>query len=260
MSEDTISASPEGGAAQTGKMPDSRKAGFLERTVTRLFMRPARVVGTSDLSERFRLIDFQGEALKDCSWSPGDKVQIKLDGGFITRTYTPISWNKAEGTTQFLAYCHGTGPGSAWAKHVAIGDERQLFGPRGSLSLESLGPSTILFGDETSFALALALEGSTAGSTQRRYVFEVNDHEEAASVLGQSGLQAPMLVNRSADGGHLGDISDALLSHVQSASTVILCGKASSIQYVSRVLKANGVETRRLRTKAYWAPGKVGLD
>lgn len=41
---------------------------------------------------------------------------------------------------------------------------------------------------------------------------------------------------------------------------LVLTGKASSIQRVSRALKAAGVASSRMRTKAYWAPGKTGLD
>jgi len=41
----------------------SRRAGLIERTITRLWMRPARIVGITSLSEKFRLFDFQGDAL-----------------------------------------------------------------------------------------------------------------------------------------------------------------------------------------------------
>jgi NADPH-dependent ferric siderophore reductase len=228
--------------------------------MTRLLMRPARVTGVTSLSENFRLIDFQGEALKNCTWSPGDKVQVKLDGGLITRTYTPIEWDRKVGTTRILTYCHGAGPGSEWGRRVIVGDERQFFGPRRSLELVSLASTTILFGDETSFGLAVALERNGEPSAERRFIFEVNDRQESASVLHRLGLAATIFVERRPDDAHLHEISDAIVGFVQPTNTFILSGKASSIQHVSRTLKANGVETRRLRTKAYWAAGKVGLD
>lgn len=237
-----------------------RRPGFVERTVTRLFMRPATVVGTTDVSQNFRLIDFQGEALKDCTWSPGDKVQVKLEGGFITRTYTPIEWSSIEGRTQFLVYCHGSAPGNDWARHVAPGDERPFFGPRSSISLEGLSSPTILFGDETSFALALALERSSSAPTDRRYVFEVNDRQEAAAVLATLKLPSPILIERRSEDTHLAEIRTAAINGISPGSTFVLTGKASSIQHISLMLKGAGVGTRSLRTKAYWAPGKEGLD
>lgn len=40
----------------------------------------------------------------------------------------------------------------------------------------------------------------------------------------------------------------------------VLSGKASSIQLLRRVLGASGVAPTQMKTKAYWAPGKKGLD
>lgn len=260
MTDNTESLPAEHTAPSGAKQRD-QKGGLLERTVTRLFfMKPVQVTANQTLSPNFRLIEFRGEGIKENTWSPGDKVQVKLDGGFITRTYTPIEWDVTEGRTQFLAYCHGNGPGSDWAKDVAPGDERQFFGPRSSISLADLGSSAVLFGDETSFAIALALEKSSDATLKRQYIFEVNDKEESAAVLEKLGLPSPILIERQKDDAHLNEIGAAILATVQLGNTYILSGKAQSIQYVSRALKAEGVNTKSLRTKAYWAPGKTGLD
>ncbi len=90
-------------------------SGLMERAVTRLLMRPARVSAVDAPMPRFRLIELQGEALKDCAWRPEHKIQIKLDGGLATRTYTPIHWNETRGAALILAYIPGHGraaPGS----------------------------------------------------------------------------------------------------------------------------------------------------
>jgi ferric-chelate reductase (NADPH) len=63
-------------------------------------MRSARVSAVTTLSAHFRFIDFEAEALKNCAWAPGQKIQIKLDGGLATRTYTPIHWDRARGATR----------------------------------------------------------------------------------------------------------------------------------------------------------------
>jgi NADPH-dependent ferric siderophore reductase len=222
-------------------------------------MRSALVTAVAHLSDNFRLIDFEGDALKQVSWRPGDKVQVKLDRGLNTRSYTPLTWDLTEGTTQFLIYCHGAGPGGEWARRAAIGDERQFFGPRGSLDVADIAAPTTLFGDETSFALALALKRH-GRSTDRRLVFEVTDRDESAAVLDTLGLGEAVLIQRRPDNAHLQEVSDAVLAQTQSTTMFVLSGKAPSIQHVSRKAKASGIETARLRTKAYWAPGKVGLD
>ncbi|MBO9644139.1 MAG: siderophore-interacting protein [Pseudacidovorax sp.] len=235
----------------------ARRAGLIERTITRLWLRPARIVGVRRLSERFRLFDVQGDAWKGIGSSLGDKLQMKLDEGLAARTYTPIEWDSQTGTTQFLAYCHGTGPGSAWAERAQVGDERQFFGPRASLDMSGLASPAVFFGDETSFGLALALQRSANG---RPFIFEVNDTEECACVLDALGLTA-RLVKRLPNDAHLQSISEALVPSVPSPeSAFVVTGKASSIQHVSRFLKTAGVDQSRLRAKVYWATGKVGLD
>lgn len=40
----------------------------------------------------------------------------------------------------------------------------------------------------------------------------------------------------------------------------ILTGKAQSIQRMLRTLKTSGVPGHRIVSKAYWSPGKTGLD
>lgn len=236
------------------------RPGFFERTVTRLLMRPARVTAVADLTPAFRVISFQGNALKDCNWKPGDKLQIKLDGSLSSRTYTPIEWSKDAGSTQIVAYCHGIGPGSDWARNVGLGDERQLFGPRTSIKLDGLSSSPILFGDETSAGIAVALRRLLPDASGFRFLAEVSDVAETAQLLRNFDVDDDNLVQRHADDGHLSAMTERLVGMIGADNEFILTGKSTSIQKMSRALKAAGLTSRRIRAKAYWAPGKTGLD
>jgi ferric-chelate reductase (NADPH) len=243
--------------------------GLVERTLTRLFLRPARVIAAATLSPRFRLIDLEGVAFEGDRWSPGEKVQVKLDGGFMTRTYTPMRWDAARGVTRLVAFAHGEGPGSDWVRHAGPGDERQVFGPRRSLDLAPLaqrpGP-VVFFGDETSFGLvaSFASVGSHENVQDLRAVFEVGAIAESRQVLDALGVRPIALMERRTDDSHLVELQAELQAAVAaplSADThYVLTGKASSIRHMSRALKAQGVEARRIMAKAYWAPGKTGLD
>jgi ferric-chelate reductase (NADPH) len=247
-------------AAPLGPQVPQRRAGLFERVLSRLVMRPARVSDVAVLAEDFRLIHLEGESLKHCAWAPGNKVQIKIGGGFAMRTYTPIDWDNATGKTRILAYCHGSGPGSVWARGVTAGDERQIFGPRGSLELADLATATVVFGDETSFGLAAALHLANGSNFPRHYVFEVNARQAAVSALDALTLSNCLVIERKPNDAHLGEVADAVSEFIQPTTTFVLSGKASSIQHLRQWLKARSVESRRLRTKAYWAEGKVGLD
>ena len=232
--------------------------GYVTRTLLRWLMRPADIAAVEVLSPHFRLIDLEGEALKGIAWTVGQKLQISMGTGLTARTYTPMSWDTESGKTRLLAFAHGDGPGSRWASALREGDICQFFGPRRSLDLSSLAAPVVVFGDETSFALAAALR-ATPG-IRASCVFEATQVAESRPVLEAIGLGDATVVARAADDAHLIAVAAEVSSLGASGAHFVLAGKARSIQHVSRVLKMAGIGTSRLKAKAYWAPGKVGLD
>ncbi len=182
-----------------------------------------------------------------------------MGSGLSARTCTPMSWDADSGTTRLLTFAHGDGPGSRWANGLREGDSCQFFGPRRSLDLSGLHLPVVLFGDETSFGLAVAIR-DTPQADGAMHVFEVSDVSESWPVLEAIGLGQATLIERSADDAHLAAAEAEVLRFAASGAHFVLTGKASSIQRVSRALRAAGVASSRVKTKAYWAPGKVGLD
>ncbi len=228
--------------------------GRVTRTLLQWLMRPARVAAVETLSPHFRLVDLEGEALKDVAWTAGQKIQVAMGSGLSARTYTPMSWDTGRGGTRLLAFMHGDGPGSRWAGALRQGDGCHFFGPRRSLDLAGLASPLVLFGDETSFGLAAALG---AGPT---HLFEASDIAAARTVLAAVGLERATVIERTADDAHLAAAETEMSRLVASGAQFVLTGKASSIQRMMRCLKAAGVASPRIRSKAYWAPGKTGLD
>ncbi|UPJ54205.1 siderophore-interacting protein [Bradyrhizobium sp. 200] len=222
-------------------------------------MRPARVAAVETLSPHFRLADLEGEALRNVAWTAGQKVQVSMGSGLCARTYTPMSWDADSGRTRMLTFAHGDGPGSRWASGLREGDTCQFFGPRRSLDLSGPESPVVLFGDETSFGLAAALRDSPLGAGAL-HVFEASDVAESRPVLEAIGLGQATLIERIADDAHLAAAEAEMLRLAASGAHFVLTGKASSIQRLSRALKAVGVVSSRMKTKAYWAQGKIGLD
>ena len=79
-------------------------------------------------------------------------------------------------------------------------------------------------------------------------------------VLEAIGLGDATLVERVAGEAHLGAVAAEISSRAAAGAHFVLTGKAQSIQHVSRALKTAGVGSSRIKAKAYWAPGKTGLD
>lgn len=230
---------------------------MLGNLLGRFLFHDARVTQVREVSRAFRQLDCEGPALRGQGWSPGDKVQVYLPG-LGMRTYTPLSWDEARGATAFLVYLHGDSPGAKWGREARVGDAVQFFGPRRSVSLESGDAPVILFGDETSFAVAHAFR--TGAKRDVTAVFEVSSREACAPALRELGFEGRD-VERTAADAHLAQVHERLKEALKArpGATLVMTGRAQSIQALRSRLRGDG-ERATPKVKAYWAVGKVGLD
>jgi len=225
-----------------------------------MILSPARVSNVKRLTERFRLIDLEASGFKSAVRGAGQKVEIDVGDGSM-RTYTPISIDASTGCLRILTFVNGIGPGSAWAACVKAGNKVRVVGPRASLRVSTLNESAILFGDETSFGVAKTLQAQL-GNVKTSFVFEVGSLEEARVALDELELGCAKLIEKHPDGVHLQNaalpIKEAMME--RKAGELFFTGCAFSIRRVRAILSASGVDLRRSKVKAYWAPGKRGLD
>lgn len=239
----------------------SKRAGRLEAAMQRLFSRSASVVAIEDLNAMFRIVTLGGDALKGVQWTPGDKIQIHL-GGWAQRTYTPLDWDAAKGRTRILAYLHGDGPGTRWLRDARVGDDCMFFGPRRSIDLTQLQPPAALFGDETSFGLAAALKNTRMGNHRVDMLFETSTPTESRSVIERLGLGDVHTSACVENDTHLAAIEEQIRALLDARQSIqfVLTGKSTSIQRIRRWLRQHADPSPRFQNKAYWAPGKKGLD
>lgn len=239
--------------------PQPKPPGRLSQALTRLLMKRATVAAIEPLAPRFRLVTLEGPELAGVTWTPGQKIQIAMGSAFVARTYTPMAWAISEGRARFLGYAHGDGPGSAWLQALEPGAECDVFGPRPSLDVAGLAGPVVIVGDETSMGLAHALAAQDSARTLS-CVLEVEDVDHARAVATRLGLPDAALFKRLPDDAHIEAMADALASRAAAGASFVLTGRAGAIQKLRHSLKLNGVSPGRITTKAYWAPGKVGLD
>ncbi len=232
--------------------------GRLVQVMGQLFARPARIVESRTVGGDFVVLTLESPQFTGLDWTPGQKVQIAVGPALTYRTYTPTEWDSRNGRTRLLAYVHGDGPGSDWSRRAKVGDGCNVYGPRASLDLGSLKGPAFLFGDETSFAVAIAMAGRSAAGAST-CLFEVNANDASRQVLADFGLEHAELLTRTQDDA-LEHIGARLADADKADATFVLTGKATSIQRIRAMLKQHGVPGGRVMTKAYWAPGKKGLD
>jgi NADPH-dependent ferric siderophore reductase len=228
-------------------------------SLKKLVFREVQVAGLQDLSSGFRRLDLSGESLRGARFAPGDKVQLALEDG--ARAYSPFAWDGVRGAMSLLLHRHGDTPSVRWANGVVEGERLYVFGPRGSLGLGSSGPM-VLFGDETSFGVARALLESRGSASELCFVFEGSGRTELRSVLDALQLPGAALIERREDERHLAEVEERLRAALtlNAGSRLVLTGKAQSILALRKSLKARPVAHAGQIVKAYWSPGKRGLD
>lgn len=244
----------------------SRLTRALSDTAAKLTFRDSEVTAVTELGTRFRSIELTGQALRHVTWHVGDKLQVRTDPGtFTMRTYTPVAWDAAGGSTRLLAFSHGTGPGSAWVRRVTPGDTCQFFGPRRSLNVDGLAGPIVFVGDEASFALVAAWREQHPGVEPLAVLLETDDLDETRPVLDAVGLDAvgasPRLFRRAGRAAHVDHIADHVVDVLRAQPDAALCltGKAQSIATIRRRIKDAGLAPGQIRVKAYWDANRSGL-
>ncbi len=225
-------------------------------TALKPILRELTVESALDVGPSFRHIVLRGEALQERSCKPGDKVQVFIDGEF--RTYSPFDFDARTGRMSLLTYLHGGGPGDRWARAVRSGNAVHVFGPRGSIDFAAQAGPLLIVGDETSMAAARSAQRDAGRAVEA--VFEVGSEEEARRAADAIGLRDYTLVAREPGAQHRAAIEERVRSVLQPSTTLVLTGCATSIQALRGVLRERPTPHASQKNKAYWAPGKRGLD
>lgn len=78
-------------------------------------------------------------------------------------------------------------------------------------------------------------------------------------ILAAEIFRRSAFVARAAD-AHIADMEDGLSGHINAHASFVLTGKAGTIQRLRQNLERQAVPATHIVAKAYWAPGKTGLD
>ncbi|RRB04643.1 siderophore-interacting protein [Larkinella rosea] len=204
---------------------------------------------------KFKKIVFAGDNLKGLKYRPGWEIEIRVsDTDF--RHYTPSFFDSAEGICAVLIYLHGLGPGSDWADSLQPGNRVKLIGPGRKIELDTSHQNYVFLGDETTIGLFLELQRGLAPHQKLNGVIEVD------ACLGElprmAGLRLDAAQRTKKPGEALLEWLDIKIDNLRQ-SVFYVSGHAQTIQQIRRYLKEQGVSSRQLITRPYWADGKRGL-
>jgi ferric-chelate reductase (NADPH) len=232
------------------------KARLLDGWLGDRFLRELQVAALRPFGARFVEIRLSGAPLRDKPPLPGDKVQIHVPQAGA-RTFSPYGFDASTARCSLLAHVRAQSPAATWVRQLTPGARVRWFGPRRSLELSALAAPLALFGDETSFGVASAARQLVPGATVKLELSApLTDALEVGVALGF----APDCLLAKQDGDeHLPAIAQVLARATAQGGTIVLTGRARSIQAMRALLKDIAPERRQV-VKAYWAEGKEGLD
>jgi len=218
--------------------------GKLVRLVSRVALDRATVVSAESIGG-FRRLLLQTSAQTAAA---GTKLQLLLPTDDV-RTYTPIA--TPEGIV-LLGWMHAGGPGARWMTNARAGDVLPFVGPQRSLVLDA-GP-VVLVGDETSVAVAAAFAVERPG--QVHAVIQADAAADVPAAAASVGLTSIDVVARRDTAATI-EAVQSFLAQTPNA-VVALTGGAELIVAARDELRRAGVTN--LKGKAYWIPGRAGLD
>lgn len=232
--------------------------GILLGAVGRFALTEGHVTALVAHGPRMRAVTVVGSGLARAAWTPGDKIQVLLPSRDV-RTYTPMTWDGALGSMHLLGFVHGDGPGARWLRELRVGEACRFVGPQRSLHRDA-ARNAIVFGDETSLALAVALHRA-APARALTCVLEATVQDDTESIAASLGLTAVEVIERGPRDLHLGVVATRLAAQLaaQPDAELLMTGRAQSIQVVKARLRDLGAR-RPTAMKPYWSVGKTGLD
>lgn len=120
----------------------------------------------------------------------------------------------------------------------------------------------LFFGDETSLAAAQALHFCCKDALRIRFILEVTAPREVKIAAAKLGLEDVTLFEKDHTGTYLEKIVTRLVEDAfeLGAPQWVFTGQARSIQSIRKRLRAAGIESSSSKVKAYWSPGKTGMD
>lgn len=221
------------------------------------FLTKATIEEVVQLNSSFTLIKMKCLGLKELKWNPGDKMQIEI-GDFKDRSYTPFEVDTNHQTLKILGFKRDRSPASDWLKKVKAGDACDFFGPRASLAVPEKNSSIAIFGDETTLGLIRAIQTEVTEALAFIEGSQILDVQAAISELKIAVDVTAVLP----DDSNLVKMAEKFIQlYTKNNQTkFILAGRAKSIQTLRSLMTKGSIPSSQIKTKVYWADGKVGLD
>ncbi|GAA4728660.1 siderophore-interacting protein [Phytohabitans rumicis] len=216
------------------------------------FLVRATVAEVAAVTPRMRRVRVVGDALRGLDWTPGQHVRVRVED-LRLRSYSVWDYTDGEHLDLCVLDHPAGGPGARWARRIGAGDPVAFTRPQGRLTLRDDAPYHLFVGDETASVAFGPMLCALPADARAYGVIETerpDDRLPLARVdgfewIGRDGLVAALRA----------------LDLPAEPGVAYVAGEARACQAVRRHLRTErGWPREAVTVKAFWAPGKRGLD
>jgi len=215
------------------------------------------VVDIAFLSPEVKKIRFKTD-FSGLTFKTGDYMDFRVSDTDVRR-YTISYVDIENGMLEFIVHLHGKAIGSQYMGNLKIGDKININQPRGHKCYDESAGKYVIFGDETSLAIACSLF-TVLKQNQHSFQFYFELDEANKNVPRLLGLENCTVFSKNKLFRNEEWIKDLPLFKTEEWKTAnfVLTGNVKSVQIFKKVLKNSGV-TGKIFSQGYWLEGKRGL-
>ena len=224
-----------------------------------------RVLQVTQITRLMKRVTLAAPTLAALPLAPAQDVGLMLVDGTgrpVRRRYTLREVDPAAATVALDGVLHGAGPGAAWFAGAAVGDEVDVFGPRGKI-VPADTDWHLFVGDESGLPAFQELAAALPDSARAVLVVEVADAGEEQPVPARAGT-AVTWIHRDGRPGGGSDLLSAALVDVRlpdGPGQAYLLGESRSVVALRPALAARGLSGSAVFLKGYWnATGRSGVS
>jgi len=216
------------------------------------------VIHTEAVSEDLRLIRFSSD-LSDVHFEPAYAIGIRVSEKDY-RNYSPFNFNKHTGTFDVLFHLHNKNSvGGSFIGQLSIGDSIKVLMPRGRRLFEPYSEIHFSIGDETSLGSSLSIKEAAEDNGGSFVCLHDLEDPSILKELELYGYHTPK--------NDIQNIIEALTDFLKEEKQALqnnevvfyLTGNGNTMSVIRKFLKAKGIDSKCIRSQAYWMEGKRGL-
>ena len=221
----------------------------------------ATIAATQDLSPRLSEVVLSGAAV--VAGQAGNDVMVVVGDGEsrTNRRYSVRSVDTvAESITLWIATNH-EGPGATWATTAEVGDQVDLVGPRGKITLDPLADWHLFIGDVTALASFYRMAEAIEVPGKAIFIVEVDHMDDAVTAAFDEGLGVTgIFVERQGRDYH--DPAGALtglsaLDFPEHEGHAYVFAEFNVVKAVVTALRDRGLSDEQINTKAFYRTGRA---